>query len=149
MSTIDYPASHSRAIAVGACGPNDQVTDYANYSDKLDVVAPSSRHNDKVYSTDVSGQDWGYSPGLFENDVGRTSAATAMAAGVAALCLSANPNLTAADVRRVLRTTAAKVGVDGNQPVAYNPAGPQGRSLKLGSGRIRAALAVAEATPPS
>ena len=144
-STIDYPASHCRAVAVGACGPNDEVTDYTNYSDKLDVVAPSSWHNDKVYSTDVSQPDWGYSAGLFANVVGKTSAAAAMAAGVAALCLSANPNLTAGDVRSLLRRTAAKVGVDGNHPVVYNPPGPEGRSLKLGSGRIDAAAAVAEA----
>ena len=143
---IEYPASHSRAIAVGACGPKDEVTDYANYGDRLDVVAPSSRHNDKVYSTDVSQQDWGYDPnGLFANEVGKTSAAAAMTAGVAALCLSANPDLTADQIRSVLRTTAAKVGTDGNHPVVYNPPGPEGRSLKLGSGRINAAAAVAEA----
>ena len=149
VGTLDFPARHPLAIAVGACGPKDQVTGYANRGSKVDVVAPSGLDMGGVFSTDVSQPGWGLKTGAggaFSDDFGSTSAAAAMAAGVAALCLSANPNLTVPDVRRILRTTADKVGKDEfDNEIGYAPAGPTGRSDELGSGRINAANAVAEA----
>jgi subtilisin family serine protease len=154
-STVDFPASHSRAIAVGACGPKDEVTWYSHWGDKLDFVAPSSLFGTTVYSTDVSQDNWGFNTGsrvdpdgLFATDVGKTSAAAAMVAGVAALCLSANSNLTAAAIRALLRKTAAKVVGNNNPPVVYTPSGPNGRSVKFGSGCIDAAAAVGDADGP-
>jgi subtilisin family serine protease len=143
--SVDFPAGHRRAIAVGACGPENEVTTYANISGKLDVVAPSSDDDEaSVFSTDVSKNGWGMNPnGMFSDEFGSTSAACAMAAGVAALCLQANPNLTATQMRTVLRKSAAKVGR--NPPVKYEPDGENGRSEQFGSGCINAAKAVAEA----
>jgi subtilisin family serine protease len=138
--TVAFPARHSPAIAVGACGPNNQLPPYANRGNELAVVAPSSFNNTKVYSTDVSQSGWGYNPGdpldpvdpagQFTNTFGGTSAAAAMAAGVAALCLSINPNLTAAEVRSILEETADPI---------------PGGSQKFGHGRINAAAAYNEA----
>jgi subtilisin family serine protease len=146
-TNVDFPARHSRAIAVGACGPLYQETDYSNYGADLHVVAPSSHENTYVYSTDVSGADWGFntSPsgdaGSFWDEFGQTSAAAAMAAGVAALCLSANPNLTAAEVRSVLQDTARKVGIKKNgNNVVYNAV--THRSVEFGYGCIDADEAV-------
>jgi subtilisin family serine protease len=147
-NTIGFPARHRRAIAVGACGPADQVTQYSNVGAAIDVVAPSSHGNvGKVYSTDVSQPNWGFNTGQpddpdgwFSNAFGKTSAAAATTAGVAALCLSANPNLTAAEVRTVLQVTADKVGGD---QVGYDA---EGHSRKFGHGCINAAKAVALAT---
>ncbi|HSC14867.1 MAG TPA: S8 family serine peptidase [Gammaproteobacteria bacterium] len=149
VGSIDFPARHSLAIAVGACGPRNQVTTYSNRGNRVDVVAPAGLNvGAGVFSTDVSQPGFGRKTGAggsFSAQFGSTSAAAAMAAGVAALCLSKNRNLTAAEIRDLLRTTAAKVGVDAGQQVVYNPAGPNGRSPELGSGRIDAAKAVDQA----
>ena len=82
---VDFPARHSRAIAIGACGPEYQKTDYSNFGDNLHVVAPSSHDDTFVYSTDVSVPDWGFNTsasgdaGLFWDEFSQTSAAAAMA----------------------------------------------------------------------
>ena len=123
------------------------MTDYSNYGDRLDVVAPSSHDGTHVYSTDVATPNWGFNTttsgddGLFWNEFAETSAAAAMAAGVAALCLSANPNSTAAQVRSLLQDTADEVGVDedGNA-IEYDS--QTGRSEEFGYGCIDAAEAV-------
>jgi subtilisin family serine protease len=143
---VAFPARHDCAIAVGACGPAYEVTTYSTPG-TLDVVAPSSFEDTHVYSTDVSAAGLGLNPGepgdsagLFWKEFGRTSAATATTAGVAALCLSANPNLTAAQVRSVLRETADQVGIDedGND-IEYDP--QTHRSQEFGYGCIDAAAA--------
>ncbi|MBD1926158.1 S8 family serine peptidase [Trichocoleus sp. FACHB-90] len=51
----------------------------------------------------------GYSSNNFTNDFGGTSSACPVVAGVAALVLSANPDLTAQEVRRILQRTADKI----------------------------------------
>ena len=48
--------------------------------------------------------------GLFYGEFGGTSASTAIAAGVGALCFSVDPSLTADELRTVLQDTAAKIG---------------------------------------
>lgn len=51
----------------------------------------------------------GYNTGDFTSDFGGTSSACPVVAGVAALILSANPDLTAQEVRRILQETADKM----------------------------------------
>jgi subtilisin family serine protease len=150
LNSIDFPARHPLAVAVGACGPKNEVTGYANRGRRLDVVAPSSMNDTNVFTTDVSKTGWGFNKGSGPtgrfSDFGGTSAAAAMTAGVAALCLSKNSNLTADQIRSMLRKKAAKVGVDKHDNnIVYKPQGPDGRSSELGSGCIDAAAAVKEA----
>jgi len=150
-SPVDFPASHGRAIAVGACGPDGELTDYSNLGNKVHVVAPANIDDDsKIYSTDVSEKDWGFNPGdvitgdtagEFADEVGETSAATAIVAGVAALCLEAEPNLTADDLWAVLQVTADPIV--GPDEVEYDA--QTGHSAEFGYGRVDAALAVEEA----
>ena len=47
-------------------------------------------------------------PADHRSNFGRTSSATALSSGVAALMLSANPALTFVEVRQILRDTAVK-----------------------------------------
>jgi subtilisin family serine protease len=99
----------------------------------VDIAAPGV-HN---YTTDISGEG-GYNPGgnldsNYISDFNGTSSATPIAAGVAALVLSANPNLREAQVRRILKQTADKVG-----QVVYN----NGRNDQMGNGRVNAVKAV-------
>jgi subtilisin len=97
-SVPDFPARYATnyGIAVGAIASDNQV---ANFSDRsgsrlIDyVVAPGVN----VYSTLPNGQ-YGLNDG--------TSMAAPHVAGVAALILSANPNLSPAQVESIITTTA-------------------------------------------
>jgi len=73
---------------------------YSNYGPHLDVVAP----------TQVPTTQWG---GGYITNWSGTSAATPHVAGVAALVKAANPRLTAAQVRMLIRMTADDLGADG------------------------------------
>jgi hypothetical protein len=143
---VAFPARHGRAIAVGACDSEDGQTDYSNCGDDLDIVAPSS-NGITVYTTDVSKPGWGFNTGgqgdpkgFFHDEFGQTSAATAIAAGVGALCLCANSTLTADELRCILQEKAVQIGAPA---VFYN--GQPGHSQAFGYGRIDAGAAVAEA----
>ena len=63
--------------------------------------------------------------------------ATPIVAGICALMLSVNPNLTAREVKTILQQTADKIG----SPAEY----VNGHSRKYGYGRVNADKAVAEA----
>jgi hypothetical protein len=69
---------------------------------------------------------------------GGTSAATPLAAGIAALMLSLNPTLTASEIRQLMRNTCDKVG-----GVTYTA----GTHPEYGYGRVNAAKAVESAMP--
>ena len=79
---------------------------------------------------------------------GGTSSACPLVAGVAALVLSANPDLTAAEVKDVLQSTADKIVDPTPDPVLGMTEGDYdgaGHSLWFGHGKVNAAAAVAEA----
>jgi subtilisin family serine protease len=139
---VQFPASHSLVFAIGACDLDDAKPPYSPPG--VELVTPSSDDTDSyVFSTDVSKAGWGYNlgetgdkAGLFYKEFGKTSAATAIAAGVGALCLSANPNLKVDDLRSILRDTADPIGEDDG--IVYT----NGRSPEFGYGCINAADAV-------
>jgi hypothetical protein len=107
--TPSYPASHASTIAVGASTDFDYRSSYSQYGSALDLVCPSSGGRSGIYTTDRIGAD-GYLAGDYEPAFGGTSSATPMAAGIAALMLSANPNLSATNIRTLMRNTSDKVG---------------------------------------
>ncbi|MGK5683432.1 S8 family serine peptidase [Actinoplanes sp. URMC 104] len=94
-------------------------------------------------------------PADYRNDFGGTSAAAPLAAGVAALLLSADPDLTEAQVRTILRRTAVRPEPGNADPVGRwlddtgTPSSVSGRppsfSRWFGHGRVDAAAAVREA----
>jgi subtilisin-like proprotein convertase family protein len=61
-----------------------------------------------IVTTDRLGAE-GYDPGDFTTSFGGTSSACPVVAGVAALILSVNPDLTAAEVKQILQQTADKI----------------------------------------
>lgn len=77
----------------------------ACYGPTLDIVAPCV----KIYTTDRVGTP-GYSSGDYHSTFNGTSAATPNAAGVCALVISANPNLTRKEVEALISLSAEKVG---------------------------------------
>ncbi len=136
MTTDGYAAS-PYVVAVGASTDEDFVAPYSDYGPELDICAPSSGGVRDVTTTDRSGSD-GYSPGDYTAMFGGTSAATPLVAGVAALMVSANPDLTADKVKSVLYDTAEKIGSASDYDTA-------GHSIDFGFGRVQAAAAVVSA----
>lgn len=69
------------------------------------VNAPSDGNVNGITTTDLMGTN-GYASGNCANDFGGTSSASPLTAGVIALMLDANPNLTWRDVKHILVNTA-------------------------------------------
>lgn len=134
---VAFPASDPGSIAVGASTDLGTWAEYSNRGPEISVVAPSSGGNRRIFTTDVSLPGRGYSPGeLHTSEFGGTSAATAIAAGVAALVLSVHPGLDRWELKGLLEETAEKIGG------GYNAVG---HSLTMGYGRVDAGRAVEEA----
>ncbi|MBN2373102.1 S8 family serine peptidase [bacterium] len=146
-----YHASHDAAIAVGASTNHNYRSFYSQFGPDLDFVAPSNGGTLGIVTTDRTGLD-GYNSVLdyeypywswdYALDFGGTSAACPLAAGIAALVLSREPDLTAEDIRQRLRDTADKIG----QFDYYN-----GRNDQYGYGKVNAyrALTPDLDNPPS
>ncbi|MBK9315603.1 MAG: S8 family serine peptidase [Acidobacteria bacterium] len=82
------------------------------------------------------------------NTFGGTSSAAALAAGIAALCLSMNPGLCLFDLRDILRTTADKIDLGNSDPIGSwgsTSGGSELFSQFYGWGRLNAGSAVIEA----
>ncbi len=135
---IKYPAAYDKVMAVGAVNhwgerksqTSSDTEDWgSNYGSDLDIMAPGVL----IPATDVQG-DGGYNPNdavhtrmnngtllsdedeYADRDYTRwfagTSSACPHVAGIAALVLSVNPNLTSTEVREIIESTAQKVRPD-------------------------------------
>jgi subtilisin family serine protease len=82
---------------------------FSNYGPRVVVCAPGDSAHDL---TSDSASDTAY-----RNGFGGTSGATPKVAGVAALCLSANPSLSHDEVRTILNRTGSAVVLDPGKPV--------------------------------
>jgi subtilisin family serine protease len=148
ISNASYPASLASTIAVGASTDWDYRSHYAQYGPNLDFVAPSNGGDAGITATDRTGAagyntaagaagDYTSTPA---SAFGGTSSASPLAAGIAALILSKNPNLTSAQVRQLMRDTAEKIG-----GVTYDGSG---FNNFYGYGRINAHAALAGISDP-
>lgn len=107
----------------------------SNFGNEIDVVAPGV----EIWTTDISGAN-GYTNDDLEPDFNGTSSACPNVAGVAALILSVNPNLTGQEARDIIESTAQKVG-------GYNYARTRGRANgtwnnEMGYGLVNALAAI-------
>lgn len=149
-SAVSYPSNRPTVIAVGASSDWDYRSAYSQYGAPLDIVAPSNGGFGAVYTSDRTG-DNGYNaagtadPGVdsladtnYTSTFGGTSAATPLAAGIGALLLSRNPDLTSNDIRNILENTAEKIGGNNGQ-TAYDV---NGFNQYYGFGRVNADSAV-------
>lgn len=89
-----YPGGYENVLSVAAVGGNLNKAGFSNYGSWVDVSAPGTG----IYTTT---NDGGYTSGF-----GGTSGACPHVAGVAALCFSAKPNATNAEVRYAIENTA-------------------------------------------
>ncbi|MFK8103964.1 MAG: S8 family serine peptidase, partial [Saprospiraceae bacterium] len=141
-----YPATYAPTISVIAMSMCNQRKNPSscdnetwwgsNYGSGADIAAPGV----KIYATDIAGSA-GYSNGDFTTSFNGTSSACPNAAGVMALILAADPNLTEAQARFAIESTCDKTG-----GYSYNNSGSQPNgtwSNDLGYGRVNAANAVA------
>lgn len=118
----NFPAGYAPVISVAATKPGGQRADFSTVRTHNTIAAPGVG----IISAD---KDGGY------KSVNGTSPAAALAAGVTALMLAENPDLTPAQTRAILMGTAD------------HPAG--GHDALVGAGQINAAAAVqAAANPP-
>ncbi|HJH30340.1 MAG TPA: peptidase S8 [Methanosarcinaceae archaeon] len=95
-----YPAAYDNVVAVAATDSDNNVADFSNSGNYVDIAAPGvsirSTWNDGLYKT-ISG----------------TSMSCPHVTGVAALVLYQNMSMTPSDVEDILTLTATDLGVDG------------------------------------
>lgn len=159
-------AVHPDVIAVSACSSLSQKSAYSNWGREVSVCAPSNNAvpalflpqrglvnsgplirqppGQGVLSSDRLGS-LGYASGDFVRNFGGTSSACPVVAGVAALMLSANPDLTARQVRQILQNTADKIvdrQADPQLGLRRGTYDAQGHSEWFGHGKVNALRAV-------
>lgn len=135
----DGYASHPDVISVGAFARDGVLTDYSEDCYAIFVVAPSSGHGSAITTTDVPYPSRLMNPACM-SDFGGTSAAAPFVAGVIALILEANPQLTNNDVQWILASTSTHV-VSSDRSWLMNAANFS-YSPKYGFGLINADTAV-------
>ncbi|MGJ3245372.1 MAG: S8 family serine peptidase [Elainellaceae cyanobacterium] len=169
-------AIHPSVIAVSACTSFNKKAVYSNWGNEISVCAPSNNappgiflpamgyvptppivrerlQGEGVFTSDRLDAA-GYVSGDFVENFGGTSSACPIVAGVAALILSANPDLTAAEVRQILQDTADKITDPDPDPQLSLRRGtyaPSGHSQWFGYGKVNAMRAVqtAQSNRPS
>jgi hypothetical protein len=134
-------ASHPGVIAVGACNCHGRHPSYSGWGDALWCVFPSNDPDDPVgasmtYLTTAPVGSLLDGEAFYTTRFGFTSAATAAVAGICALIVSANPDLTSAEVKAVLRDSCEKIDLESG---TYDE---QGHSPLYGYGRPDVARAI-------
>ena len=148
------------AVAASAISPPDAAEvkiSTSNYGATVDVCAPGGGPSGGIEArtmstTNVGSGDTAGSAGAASNDYddfGQTSCACPQVAGVAALMLSINPDLTWVEVRQMLRDTAVQIDAANADPVGQwvdtDGDGVTDYSQWYGYGRIDAEAAVVAA----
>jgi subtilisin family serine protease len=158
---------HPDVITVSACTSLNRKAAYSNWGSEISICAPSNNappgfglpnvgyvatppqlQTDTpglgIVTTDRLGGA-GYDASPYASDFGGTSSACPLIAGVAALVLSANPQLTAREVRQILEQTADKI-VDNNPDPQFGlrkgTYESNGHSEWFGAGKVNAQRAV-------
>lgn len=163
--------AHPDVMTVSACTSLNKKSAYSNWGAEVSVCAPSNNappgmglpnlgyvatppqvrvqlRGLGVVTADRMSHE-GYDPGNFTNTFGGTSSACPLVAGVAALVLSANPDLTAREVRQILEQTADKIVDPDPDPQFGLRKGTyeaSGRCDWFGYGKVNAFKAVQVAT---
>ncbi len=103
---------------VAAIASTGRRSHYSNYGTGISISAPSNNVHKyrRLFLPGLGITTATGNPGSVTDSFGGTSSATPLVAGIAALVISANPTLTAADVISILRRTASKDLDFGNYP---------------------------------
>jgi chitodextrinase len=121
------PSSADHAVTVAASDYNDAKASFSNWGEKIDVAAPGVETLSlKAATSPMCTSRPERIVGTNYCKVSGTSMATPHVAGLAALLLAKNPNLTNEEIRQILRTGADDLGT-------------AGKDRDYGYGRINAA----------
>lgn len=107
-----FPGNLDGVITVGAIDKYGTILNYSQKGPSLDLVAPSGPIPGDIVTTDRMGS-LGYTWGNYTYTFNGTSASCPEVAGVAALMLSVNSDLTEEQVRTTLQQTARDLGPTG------------------------------------
>lgn len=157
---LDGYASYPRVIAVAASNDRGVRSYYSDYGRSVWCCFPSNDVDSRyvpvprpqpltpgIWTTDRLGE-YGYNPGVltdgdaegsYTNSFGGTSSSCPGVAGVAALMLGANKELTWQEVRTIIRNSCDKIDVE------FGDYDANGHSPFYGYGKINAAKAVENA----
>ena len=104
VDQVEYPAAYPQVLAVGASDTDDSVAFFSTENSTVDVVAPGRRIISTVprYATWLSANGYPQSYAVLSG----TSQASPFVAGVAALILSGEPQLTPAQLVQRIESTA-------------------------------------------
>lgn len=123
----DEWASNPDVIAVAACTDDGERAWYSDYGSAVWCCAPSSGGSKGITTATING---------YTDEFGGTSSAAPLVAGVVALVLTLNPNLTVSDIRDILRRSSDRIASANGE---YDEAG---HSRSFGYGRVNAARAL-------
>lgn len=152
-------AVHDDIIAVSASTSENRKAAYSNWGKEISVCAPSNNSHPLnpylrqpgrgIWTTDNEEFGGDFSRGnRFTGKFGGTSSACPLVAGVAALVISANPKLSAREVKQILQVTADKIEDLNPDPVLGLSKGSyddKGHSEWFGYGKVNAYRAVEKA----
>jgi subtilisin family serine protease len=140
LQSVAYPAGFDEVMAVAATTYNDQRASYSNYSSTapiIEIAAPGGTAQQSMYNTWAKGAYCRDVRAVLQESGFCTSEGTSMAAavvtGAAALLWSLDQDLTADEVRSLLRESAAPIDESPNE---------------VGSGRLDLHAAVRRLVPP-
>lgn len=128
-TTVSYPARYHKVMAVGSIYRQGNRVDYSNYGSALNIVAPGIS-----IPTTTNNNDY--------RNFNGTSAACPHVAGVAALVLSMNPNLSGLEAQNIIENTAQKVRPDLYSYLEYNDKTNGRWNKEVGYGLVDAGKAV-------
>ncbi len=145
----DKYISHEKVIAVAACNDRGKKSVYSDYGKSVWVCFPSNDFesvypknpapvSNGIYTTDRTGFAGHKRKGNngYCDNFGGTSSACPGVAGICALILEANPDLTFSEVKHILRVTADRIDEKNGKYDA------KGHSIYYGYGRANAMKAV-------
>jgi hypothetical protein len=153
-STVGLAATQVIHVgAIGALGSEPARITAVNVGlNQLTVQGYNNGFGGGLLNAHAAGTPVAMGPANHRNDFGGTSSATPLCAGVAALVLSADPELTFVEARQVMRDSAVKFDLANTDPVGQwldangNPSVTSGqppvKSGWYGYGRVDAAAAV-------
>ncbi len=147
-AVMDFP-THPDVITVAASNSRGDRSDYSCFGNQIFITAPSNGRDNRQYPDDIeAGKGAGISTvGVAEisqysrsykiiHNFSGTSSACPLVAGICALILSVRPNLTANQVKHILKSTTDRIGTSADN---YDI---NGHNRYFGYGKINALKAV-------